>query len=148
MRKQVDKLVVAVSLCLLAASWLLVPEKTAKAADAPPGGYGATCLTIVDDQWCKRTGTTACDYAWAQQGYCSGPCESCNDDTIISNSVCVVTYQGTCTFDPGGGSVTCSPTAQRLVGQCTLQNGSTCSCMNATAQGQCGAGYTYYRCTP
>src|SRR5262245_29683270 len=85
MRKQVDRLVVAVSLCLLAASRLFVPGQTAQ-AQAPPGGYGATCLTIIDDQWCKRTGTTACDLAWAQQGYCAGPCESCNDDTIISNS--------------------------------------------------------------
>lgn len=142
MRKQVDRLVVAVALCLLAGSWFLATENTARA------DFGASCLAINGTQVCQQTGNTACQYAQDHQNYCAGPCEWCDDNTVIANYVCVVTYTGTCNTNGGGGSVTCSATANRMQGTCTSQNGGACSCMYAQSIGPCGAGYTYFRCDP
>lgn len=90
MSKQVDKLVVAVSLCLIAACWFLATEKTAQ-AQYQGYGCGYTCMEFAGER-CTDTGRLACEVIAEDSEECDFPlCYHCDSCQVFPYHVCVST---------------------------------------------------------
>jgi hypothetical protein len=143
MSKQVDKFVVAVSVCLLAACWMLATEKTAQAQVGAQKVFpNYTCLDLSGDE-CSVTGDAACTYNWNEYGECSTLCEYCDSDDVFDWSVCVYTYPGeSCTTT--SGNIQCY--GSYYLGYCDFNEYGYCECMYGVEQNLCiyGPFYGYY----
>jgi len=107
MSKRIDKFVVGMCLCLIAACWLLATEKTAQAADYPGYGPGYSCFAFYNER-CRDTGGLACYVMDESGGDCDYPlCIHCISNQVFPDHVCVTTPPyGDC--EPIGGSFQCN----------------------------------------
>lgn len=101
------------------------------------------CVAILSPQKCFAVGDSYCQ----ELSNCSGGCVYCQSSQTMPNHACLVWYGETCTTGFPNQSPPCDE-ADRYVGQCTTENGtSSCGCHETYVDGDCSS-TTAQQCSP